>query len=179
MKYTYAEDLQKASEEISRLLFPHVKLERIKCFRSYGSSSRGTIARCHTIGKLLQRALDTEAFYVLEFISERFDNLPEEEKMKTIIHELMHIPQTFGGGFRHHNHVCERNISKCYKAYKEKLEKLRPGLAKVKETRPGDAELKKDLENSDVFGLKELKWKNQDNIKQMKDMGKNAEKGFF
>ena len=158
MKYIYAEDIQKTSEEISRLLFPHVKLERMKCFRSHGSSSRGTIARCHTIGKLLQRAMDTDAFYALEFISERFDKLSEEEKIKTIIHELMHIPLTFGGGFRHHDHVCERNIKACYRTYKEK---------------------KKNLENSDIFGLKELKWKNQDNLKLMKDMGKNAEKDFF
>ena len=66
----------------------------------------------------MQRAMDTEAFYALEFISEKFDKLPEEEKIKTIIHELMHIPQTFGGGFRHHDHVCERNIHKNYQAYK-------------------------------------------------------------
>jgi len=158
MKYIYAEDIQKISEEISRLLFPHVKLERMKCFRSHGSSSRGTIARCHTIGKLLQKAMDTESFYVLEFISERFDKLPEEEKIKTIIHELMHIPHTFGGGFRHHDHVCERNVNNSYRTYKEK---------------------KMELENSDVLGLKEMKWKNADNIKQMKDIGKNAEKGFF
>jgi len=158
MKYIYAEDIQKISEEISRLLFPHVKLERMKCFRSHGSSSRGTIARCHTIGKLLQKAMDTESFYVLEFISERFDRLPEEEKIKTIIHELMHIPHTFGGGFRHHDHVCERNVNNSYRTYKEK---------------------KMELENSDVLGLKEMKWKNADNIKQMKDIRKNAEKGFF
>jgi len=158
MKYIYAEDIQKISEEISRLLFPHVKLERMKCFRSHGSSSRGTIARCHTIGKLLQKAMDTESFYVLEFIAERFDRLPEEEKIKTIIHELMHIPHTFGGGFRHHDHVCERNVNNSYRTYKEK---------------------KMELENSDVLGLKEMKWKNADNIKQMKDIGKNAEKGFF
>lgn len=158
MKYTYAEDIQKISEEISRLLFPHVKLERMKCFRSHGSSSRGTIARCHTIGKLLQRAMDTEAFYALEFISERFDKLPEEEKVKTIIHELMHIPHTFGGGFRHHDHVCGRNVNKCYRTYKEK---------------------KMKLENSDFLGLKEMRWKNQDNLEQMKDMRKNAEKDFF
>jgi len=132
MKYIHAEDIQKASEEISKLLFPHVKLERIKCFRSYGSSSRGTLARCHTIGKLLQKALDTEAFYVLEFLSERFDDLSEEDKIKTIIHELMHIPQTFGGGFRHHDHVCERNISRCYKIYKEKSEKLHSDFWQVK-----------------------------------------------
>jgi len=124
MKYEPAEDIQAIAEEISELLFPHIKIERIKCFRSYGTSSRVTIARCHTIGKLLQKAINIEALYVLEFISERFDKLSPEEKIKTIIHELMHIPQTFGGGFRHHDHVCDKNINKCYAAYKEKKKKI-------------------------------------------------------
>ncbi len=158
MKYEYAPDLQKIAEEISHILFSHVKLDRVKCFRSRGSSSRGTIARCHTIGKLMQRAMNIDAHYALEFISERFDKLPEEEKIKVIIHELMHIPQAFGGGFRHHDHVCEKNVSICYRTYKQK---------------------RKELDESDVFGIKELKWKNSDNIKSLKDIKKHAEKGFF
>ena len=120
MKYEEAPDIQQIAEEISNLLFPHVKLERVKCFRSFGSSARGTIARCHTIGKLMQKAIGVEAYYALEFISERFDKLREEDKIKVIIHELMHIPATFGGGFRHHDHVCEKNIEKNYRAYKLK-----------------------------------------------------------
>jgi predicted metallopeptidase len=158
MKYVYAEDLQKIAEEISRILFPHVKLERVKCFRSFGTSSRGTIARCHTIGKLLQKAMNTDAFYALEFLSERFDKLSKEEQIKTIIHELMHIPQTFGGGFRHHDHVCEKNVDKCYRAYREK---------------------KRELEDTDLLGLKELKWKNQDNLNILEERRKNVQKGFF
>jgi predicted metallopeptidase len=117
MKYQFAEDLQKTAEEISKIFFPYIKLESVKCFRSYGTSSRGTIARCHTIGKLIQKALDIRAIYVLEFLSERFDKLDEEEKIKTIIHELMHIPKSFGGGFKHHDFVCNKNINKCYKEY--------------------------------------------------------------
>src|SRR3989338_7946209 len=117
MKYEEAPDVQQIAEEISNLLFPHVKLERVKCFRSYGSSSRGTIARCHTIGKLIQKAMDVGAFYVLEFISERFDKLSESDKTKVLIHELMHIPASFGGGFRHHDYVCTKNIEKNYGAY--------------------------------------------------------------
>ncbi|MEM3116759.1 MAG: putative metallopeptidase [Candidatus Pacearchaeota archaeon] len=117
MKYFFAEDIQKKAEEISKLLFPHIKIDRIKCFRSYGSSSKGTVARCHTIGKLIQQALDLQAFYVLEFISEKFDKLSEEEKLKVIIHELMHIPASFGGGFRHHDYVCQKNIEKNFKRY--------------------------------------------------------------
>ncbi len=117
MKYDFAQDMQVKAEEISKLLFPHIKIDRIKCFRSYGSSSRGTIARCHTIGKLIQKAMNVPAFYALEFISERFDRLSEEEKTKVLIHELMHIPASFGGGFRHHDYVCNRNIEKNYKTY--------------------------------------------------------------
>ncbi len=120
MRYVDAPDIQKIAEEISRILFPYVKLERMKCFRSFGSSSRGTVARCHTIGKLLQKAAGVPAFYALEFISERFDKLDSEEKIKVVIHELMHIPQTFGGGFRHHDHVCDKNIEKNYVSYKTK-----------------------------------------------------------
>src|SRR3990172_150149 len=57
MRYEPAPDLQVTAEEISKLLFPHIKLDRVKCFRSFGTSSRGTIARCHTIRKLMQRAI--------------------------------------------------------------------------------------------------------------------------
>ncbi|MBI4116914.1 metallopeptidase [Candidatus Pacearchaeota archaeon] len=117
MKYELAPDLQVKAEEISKMLFPHVILERVKCYRSYGTSSRGTIARCHTIGKLIQKAIGIKAHYVLEFISERFDKMDEKEKTKTIIHELMHIPKTFGGGFKHHDFVCDKNINFFYKQY--------------------------------------------------------------
>ena len=120
MKYEYAPDLQNIAEEISNLLFPWVNISRIKCFRSFGTSSKNTLARCHSLGKLMQKALGISAFYPLEFISERFDKLPEEEKIKIIIHELMHIPKSFGGGFRHHDFVCSKNINKCFKIYRAK-----------------------------------------------------------
>lgn len=118
MRYEFAEDLQQQAEEISRMLFPHVDIGRIKCFRSFGTNSRRTIARCHALGKLMQKAIGIKAVYALEFLSERFDKLDTEEKIKVIIHELMHIPKTFGGGFKHHDYVCERNVNKCYKLYK-------------------------------------------------------------
>jgi len=119
MKYEFAPDIQKTAEEISVLLFPHVKIDRIGCFRSYGTSSRGTIARCHTIGKLMQKAMNVPAFYALEFLSERFDKFSKEEQIKVIIHELMHIPMVFGGGFRHHNYICDKKLKKNYHVYEE------------------------------------------------------------
>ena len=69
------------------------------------------------MGKIFQKALNLDAFYVLEFLSERFDKLDEEEQTKIILHELMHIPKTFGGGFKHHDFVHDRNVNKFYKEY--------------------------------------------------------------
>ena len=117
MRYEFAPDLQKKAEEISEHLFPHIKTDFVRCFRSYGSSSKRTIARCHALNKLMQKALNVNAFYVLEFLSERFDKLSETEQLKVIIHELMHIPKAFGGGFKHHDYVTERNINYFYHKY--------------------------------------------------------------
>ena len=122
MKYEFAYDLQAIAEEISKLLFPHIRISNVKCLRSYGTSSRGTIARCHALGKFMQRAMRTEAFYALEFLSERFDKLEKEEQIKVIIHELMHIPKSFGGGFKHHDFVCDGNVNKYYREYKLRKE---------------------------------------------------------
>ncbi|MBT4376991.1 metallopeptidase [archaeon] len=117
MRYEYAFDLQQVAEDVSIRMFPHVKVDRIKCLRSYGSSTRGTIARCHALGKVMQLAMAVDAFYALEFLTEKFNKLSEEEKVKVVIHELMHIPESFGGGFKHHDVVTDRNVNRCYDLY--------------------------------------------------------------
>jgi len=119
MRYEFSESLQVLAEDVSRRVFPHVRIDRIKCFRSYGSSTKYTIARCHALGKLMQKAMGVDAFYALEFLGEKFNDLDTEEKVKVVIHELMHIPETFGGGFKHHDIVTEKNVNECYKIYLE------------------------------------------------------------
>jgi len=110
LKYQYAPDLQQRMIDIATTLeMDHLKLERVQCLRSFGSSSRYTIARCHALGKLMQAAMQTKAFYAIEFL-ERFEKMSKKEQDKVIIHELMHIPKSFGGGFRHHDYVCEQNV---------------------------------------------------------------------
>ena len=117
IKYEHAPDIQKSVNEIALLLFPYVKTDSVVCLRSHGSSSRGTIARCHALGKAMQLALGRKGFYVIEVLSRRFDRLSDIEKTKTLIHELMHIPKSFGGGFRHHDYVCNKNIELEYEKY--------------------------------------------------------------
>ena len=117
MKYEDAPDLKFRMAKIVQVLgMTHIDVDRVECLRGYGSSSRGTIARCHTIGKLMQKAMKTKAFYAIEFL-ERFERMSRAEQDKVIIHELMHIPHTFGGGFKHHNHVTEDNVELHYSTY--------------------------------------------------------------
>jgi predicted metallopeptidase len=117
IKYEKADDLQSITKEIATLLFPHIKMESVVCLRSFGSTSRGTIARCHALGKAMQIALSRKGFYLIEVIGERFDKMTEKDKLKTLIHELMHIPKSFGGGFIFHNIVNEGNVNKMYERY--------------------------------------------------------------
>jgi len=117
MKYEEAPDLKERTVEAANLLrMGHIDVNRIECVRSFGSSSRRTIARCHALGKLMQKAMKTKAFYAIEFL-ERFDKMPKSEQDKVIIHELMHIPKTFGGGFRQHDYVCDRNVEIMYEKF--------------------------------------------------------------
>jgi len=120
MKYIDAPDVQQKVNSVIRVLnLSHIRPERIACFRSQGTSTRGVIARCHALSKVMQLGLKTDAFYSIEVISERFDRMSEEEKTKTVIHELMHIPKSFGGGFRHHDYVCRKEVENMYRQYRK------------------------------------------------------------
>ena len=119
MRYEEAPDLKERLIDVVKTLeLSHIDIGRIECLRSFGSSTRRTIARCHALGKVMQKAMKTGAFYTIEFL-ERFDKMPKAEQDKVIIHELMHVPKTFGGGFRQHDFVCERNIDLLYEKFLE------------------------------------------------------------
>jgi predicted metallopeptidase len=103
IKYFPASDVKDLTDQlIEELGFVHIPKERVICIRSVGSKSRGTIARVHSFPKVWQRGLAMKAHYAIEVISEHFDDLSMAEQEKVIIHELLHVPKCFGGGFRHH-----------------------------------------------------------------------------
>ena len=111
IKYAEAPDVKKLADEISEALeFFHVVPQFVFCVRSVGSESRRIIARIHGLGRIWQETLNMPSSYVIEVISERYDKLCEAEKEKTIIHELLHIPKGFTGGFRPHRGYIDRSI---------------------------------------------------------------------
>ena len=96
----------------------HIDLERVAIVRSTGTRSKRILARCHALSRIFQDALGVDAHYVIEILTENFDKLPREEQARTLIHELMHIPKSFAGGFRHHgNYVNRRTVERAYREY--------------------------------------------------------------
>ena len=107
-----------ATRIVNRLGWSHVLLEHVAFIRSTGSSAKRTIARCHALGKAMQVGMGRKkSFYLIEVISENFDKLPRDEQVKVIIHELMHIPKSFGGGFIHHDKVHEKSVEEVFRRY--------------------------------------------------------------
>ena len=118
MKYCKAPEIESRMKDIFDKLDMQHDISRIVCIRSTGSKSRRTLARCHSISRAVQTALDIKAHYIIEVVSENFDKLSEEDKIKTIIHELMHIPKAFGGGFKGHRIVNRKTVEEMYKRYR-------------------------------------------------------------
>jgi len=129
IKYYEAEDIKERIRKIVDVLgFSHIQLWRLFCVRSKGTASRNIIARCHSLPRILQEALKLEPAYLIEVLSEKFDKQSEEEQTKTLIHELLHIPKSFRGGFIHHNIVKERTVNKFYRKYMQELVKRERNL---------------------------------------------------
>lgn len=111
LKYLEAPDIKMLVQEIiDRLGLSYVVPESVHCYRSQGSKSKRIIARIHGLGRIWQKALGLPPVYIIEVLSERYDRLTQEDKEKTMIHELLHIPKGFKGGFRPHKGYISRKL---------------------------------------------------------------------
>lgn len=121
MHYSFSEHWTEKAREIAKALeFNHISLERISCVESRGTKTKRIIARIHTLGKVMQLGMEQKPFYVIELVTEQFDKQPKEDQIKTLIHELLHIPHGFGGGFRHHKpYVNKKTVEKEFKKLQE------------------------------------------------------------
>lgn len=174
IKYFQADDIKKEAEDIVKTLnWNHIDFNHLGFLRSHGSIAPRTIARCHALGKAMQMAMGRpKGFYLVEVISEKFDRLPREEQTKTIIHELMHIPKTFGGGFIHHDKVHERNVRIVFDEYlalkkknvfymlnKTEKDGSSEAVLVVEEEKKSPAPLKPNLAIKDAIKRNEGKWR--------------------
>lgn len=112
--------------EIKRIVinlgFDHVRPENLVCFRSYGSKSRA-IARIWSLPRIWQIALNKDAHYCVEVISEKFDRLSDKDKEKVLIHELLHIPKNFSGALLPHRQKTKRIDSRTVDGWHNLLKK--------------------------------------------------------
>ncbi len=116
IEYFDAPDVKHRIEAIIDLLrFDHISPESIYCIRSRGSKARRTIARIHGISRIWQEVMGLGPAYIIEVIAESFDYMAEDEQEKALIHELLHVPHGFKGGFRpHKGYVNEETVETWY-----------------------------------------------------------------
>ena len=116
IKYTEAPDVKALLDEIMDCLdLFHIVPQFVYCYRSTGSASEHTIARIHGLGRIWQEALRRPPTYVIEVLSERYDELNQTDKERTLIHELLHIPKGFSGGFRpHKGYISKKRVDELH-----------------------------------------------------------------
>ena len=109
IKYDEAPDVKSMVDEIiEKLDLSYVVPESVYC-------------RIHGFGKIWQLALGLSPSYVIEVLSERYDKLSQEDKEKTLIHELLHIPRGFKGGFLpHKGNINRQKVDKLHREYTRK-----------------------------------------------------------
>jgi len=126
LEYSYAEDVRLLAESIIDTLgLHHIDRSRLGFVWSCGSKSRRVAARIHALGKVWEAGFSIKPRYLIEVISERYDRLNQREKEKVIIHELLHIPKCFGGGFVPHSRgVNSKRVEELHWRYRRGVNSL-------------------------------------------------------
>jgi len=120
IRYEKAPDICEAVNAILESgVLPHIPPGTVKCVRSWGSRSLA-IARIYGLPRAWITALGYNPGYVIEVIHERFDRLDLNEKIKVLIHELLHIPYTLSGGLRPHGKlVNSRRVNALFRRFSQ------------------------------------------------------------
>lgn len=119
-----APDVQRDVNEILKVLdLPYIKGSMIFCYRTQGSKSR-SYARIWSFPKIFQDALGLEPAYVIEVLAKYYDKLDPQERIKVIIHELLHIPRNFSGALVPHvtqSRLLHKAADILFEEYKRKV----------------------------------------------------------
>ncbi|MBW7960233.1 hypothetical protein B6D29_02150 [Microgenomates bacterium UTCPR1] len=122
MKYKLAPEIKKQIKTlVKQLNFTHIKVNNIHCIRSYDAKTRA-YARIWGMSRLFKEVAGLQPHYIIEVNAKKYDKLSEREKIKTLIHELMHIPKTFSGALLSHrgphHRINDREVEKIMKNMK-------------------------------------------------------------
>lgn len=123
MQYESASDVKKLADTlIQSLSMTHIDQSRIHCIRSYRTHNRA-IARIWGMPKIFSEVVGFPVHYIIEVIHERYDKQSSRDQIKTIIHELMHIPKTFSGALLSHHgphhRINDREVEKILRRLEE------------------------------------------------------------
>ncbi len=116
MQYSLAPEIQKTVKELVRgLKMDYINIKHIHCIRSFDAKTRA-YARIWGMSRLFKEVAGIDPHYIIEVNSRHFDKLSEREKIKTLVHELMHIPKTFSGALLPHrgryHRINDREVEK-------------------------------------------------------------------
>lgn len=119
MQYKLAPEIKRQIRVlIKELKFVHIKPNQIHCIRSFDAKTRA-VARIWGMAKLFHEVVGIKPNYIIEVNAKRFDKMNDRDKIKTLIHELMHIPKTFSGALLPHrgryHEISDREVEKIIK----------------------------------------------------------------
>ncbi|EZQ02257.1 MULTISPECIES: putative metallopeptidase [Acidianus] len=109
LKLEEAKDVEEMAKKINDTLKLIHDIDKIFFMRSQNSKSN-VIARTLVLPAQWRFVYGEKKTYIIEVISEKFDNLTCDEKIYVVIHELMHIPRTMKG-LRGHNYKGFRMVN--------------------------------------------------------------------
>ena len=106
-----APDIKKRVSVISKSLgLKCPKESGVHCVRSNNANTRA-YARIWGLSRIWQETLNLNPAYIIEVISEKFDNLSSKQQDRVILHELAHIPNNFSGSLIPHIRRGKRRFS--------------------------------------------------------------------
>ncbi len=116
MRYALAPEVKRQVDVlVEKLNFTHIKAEYVHCIRSFDAKTRA-IARIWGMSRLFKEVAGIHPHYIIEVNSKKYDKLHPRDQLKTLIHELMHIPKTFSGALLSHrgphHRINDREVEK-------------------------------------------------------------------
>lgn len=120
--YFFDPELESLVRDVVRTLrdyFFYIDVERVRVVVCRNCRSRA-LARIHYLPTVWRLVLGLKPMYVIEVIEGNFNSLTYEEKVRVVIHELLHIPKGFSGGLRPHgryvsSYVVERLLKEYFR----------------------------------------------------------------